>query len=45
MDARSTGFHTLPHSVEAEKALLGAIFVNNRVFEAVSGFLKPEHFA
>ncbi len=26
-------------------ALLGAIFVNNRAYEAVSDFLRPEHFA
>jgi replicative DNA helicase len=35
----------MPHSSEAEKALLGSIFVNNRAYETVSDFLKPEHFA
>jgi len=35
----------MPHNVEAEKALLGAIFANNRAYEAVSEYLKPEHFA
>ncbi|MEK7245218.1 MAG: DnaB-like helicase C-terminal domain-containing protein, partial [Pseudomonadota bacterium] len=34
-----------PHNVAAEKALLGAIFVNNRAFERISEFLRPEHFA
>ncbi len=34
-----------PHNVEAEKALLGAIFANNRAYENVSEYLKPEHFA
>ena len=34
-----------PQNVPAEKALLGAIFVNNRAFERVSEFLRPEHFA
>jgi len=38
-------FRTMPHNPEAEKSLLGAIFVNNRAYEAVSEFLKPEHFA
>ena len=38
-------FRTLPHNVEAEKALLGAMFVNNRAYERVSDFLKSEHFA
>ena len=34
----------MPHNTEAEMALLGAIFVNNRAYEAVSDFLRPEHF-
>jgi len=38
-------FRTMPHNLEAEKSLLGAIFVNNRAYEAVSEFLRPEHFA
>ncbi len=38
-------FRTLPHNVEAEKALLGAIFANNRAYERVSEFLLSDHFA
>ncbi|MEE2698366.1 MAG: replicative DNA helicase [Pseudomonadota bacterium] len=38
-------FRTMPHNLEAEKSLLGAIFVNNRAYEAVSEFLYAEHFA
>jgi len=34
-----------PHNLEAEQGLLGAILVNNRAFERVSDFLRPEHFA
>jgi replicative DNA helicase len=34
----------VPHNIEAEQALLGAILINNRAMEAVSDFLKPEHF-
>jgi hypothetical protein len=34
----------LPHNIEAEQALLGAILVNNECFHHVSDFLKPEHF-
>lgn len=34
----------LPHNVDAEMALLGAILVNNRAFERISDFLRPEHF-
>ena len=34
-----------PHNVEAERALLGAIFVNNRTYEKVSEFLHADHFS
>lgn len=44
-DPRLDAFRQLPHNVEAEKALLGAIFANNRAFEVVSAFLRSEHFA
>lgn len=36
---------TLPQNIEAEQALLGAILANNKSFEKVSEFLRPEHFA
>ena len=39
-----SNFRSLPHNVEAEKSLLGAIFANNRAYEKVSEFLLPEHF-
>lgn len=34
----------LPHNIEAEQGLLGALLVNNRALEKVGDFLKPEHF-
>lgn len=34
-----------PVNYEAEQALLGAILANNRAYEKVSDFLRPEHFA
>ncbi|MFQ5774528.1 MAG: replicative DNA helicase [Kiloniellaceae bacterium] len=34
-----------PVNYEAEQALLGAILANNRAFEKVADFLRPEHFA
>jgi replicative DNA helicase len=37
-------FSQLPNNIQAEQALLGAIFIDNRAFLSVSGFLKPEHF-
>ena len=33
-----------PSNLEAEQALLGAILVNNRAFEQISDFVKPEYF-
>lgn len=34
----------IPHSTEAEQQLLGAILVNNDVFDAVSAIIRAEHF-
>ncbi len=33
-----------PHNIDAERALLGAILVNNESLDRVAGFLKAEHF-
>lgn len=33
-----------PHNLEIETALLGVILLNNRTYDHVSDFLKPEHF-
>lgn len=38
------GWRQLPRNVEAEKALLGAIFTNNRAYERISDFLQADHF-
>ncbi|TVR96096.1 MAG: replicative DNA helicase, partial [Rhodospirillales bacterium] len=39
-------FRRLPHNVDAERGLLGAIFLDNRrAYEMVAEFLRPEHFA
>ena len=38
-------FRVAPHNDEAEQALLGALLLNNRAYEHVSEFLRPEHFA
>lgn len=34
-----------PVNLEAEQALLGAMLANNRAYDRVAGFLKPDHFA
>lgn len=35
---------SLPHSIEAEQQLLGAILTNDRVFDRVASILKRDHF-
>ena len=37
-------YRVAPQNVEAEQALLGAIFVNNDAYYRVSDFLQAEHF-
>jgi replicative DNA helicase len=34
----------LPHNLDAERGILGAILVDNDVFHRVSDYLAPEHF-
>lgn len=41
----SNVLRTLPHNYEAERALLGAILINNRAHERVAEFLAAAHFA
>jgi replicative DNA helicase len=37
-------WRTAPHNIDAERALLGAMLVNNEALDRVAGFLKAEHF-
>ncbi|WP_183852633.1 replicative DNA helicase [Prosthecomicrobium pneumaticum] len=37
-------YRQVPHNIEAEQALLGAILVNNEAFYRVTDFLEPDHF-
>jgi len=39
-----TQFREVPHNIEAEQQLLGAILVHNEVMDKVSGFLEAAHF-
>ncbi len=34
----------LPHNIEAEQALLGALLVNNEIYDRVAAIVRPEHF-
>ena len=44
VEQRDPDYRRVPHNVEAEQALLGAILVNNDAFYRVSDFLDPRHF-
>lgn len=37
-------FRQLPHNLDAEQGLLGALLVDNRAMERVTDFLRAEHF-
>ncbi|WP_395540269.1 replicative DNA helicase [Neotabrizicola sp. sgz301269] len=41
-DASAT--EALPHNIEAEQQLLGAILVNNDIYDRVAALIKPAHF-
>ena len=43
-DTSSPHYRILPHNLEAEQGLLGALLVNNRAMEKVGDFLKSTHF-
>jgi len=43
-DDADGSYRSVPHNIEVEQALLGAILVNNEACDRVSAFLKPEHF-
>jgi replicative DNA helicase len=40
----NAGFRILPHNLEAEMALLGALLVDNRTLENVGDLIKPQYF-
>ncbi|MGH1398748.1 MAG: replicative DNA helicase [Alphaproteobacteria bacterium] len=40
----SPGYRILPHNMEAEQGLLGALLVDNRAVEKIGDFLRAEHF-
>ena len=42
-DGADAAVRTLPHNMEAEQALLGAILEDNRIIEQFSDFLRPDH--
>ena len=44
VDHPTVGYQTLPHNLDAERGLLGAILIDNRALERVSDFLGAHHF-
>ena len=43
-DGQLPTYRTLPHNLEAEQALLGAILINNEAVNHDAAFLEAEHF-
>lgn len=43
-DNDGPGYRMLPHNLEAEQGLLGAVMIDNRALEKVGDLLKAEHF-
>jgi replicative DNA helicase len=44
IESPADGAQSLPHNVEAEAALLGALMIDNRLAEDIQLKLRPEHF-
>ncbi len=42
--ATPTDAEVLPHNIEAEQQLLGAILTNNDIYDRISSLVKAEHF-
>jgi replicative DNA helicase len=43
-EAAKDATEVLPHNIEAEQQLLGAILTNNEVYDRIASLVKPEHF-
>ena len=39
-----SNYRILPQNLEAEQGLLGTLLIDNRTYEKIGDFLKPEHF-
>ncbi|RCL03822.1 MAG: replicative DNA helicase [Candidatus Tokpelaia sp. JSC161] len=44
IEKQITSPRKMPHNIEAEQLLLGALFINNDAFDRVSDFLQAKHF-
>ena len=43
-DGKDDATDSVPHNIEAEQQLLGAILTNNEVYDRVAQIVRPEHF-
>ncbi len=43
-EVENAGVDPIPHSIEAEQQLLGAILTNNDLFDSIASIIKAEHF-
>ena len=34
----------IPQNIDAEQALLGALLINNEIYDKINNILKPHHF-
>lgn len=41
---QTTTFSAVPHSLEAEEAVIGSVLINPEIYDEISEFLKAEHF-
>ncbi len=44
LDGTEAGAQPQPHNIEAEQALLGALLVNNDVYDRIAALVRQEHF-
>ena len=43
-DSAAPSYRVLPHNMEAEQGLLGALLIDNRAYEKIGDFLRSHHF-
>ncbi len=44
LEKSPTEADVLPHNIEAEQQLLGAILTNNEIYDKIANVVRPEHF-
>ena len=44
LENKNIGVKELPHNIEAEQGILGAVLLNNEIYFDISETVRPEHF-